>query len=346
MEQEKKKERYIRLLDLINNTYKDGDHPPFTPEEKREFGEILADNMTPWEVHCDINVVVDVWAEVVADYDNLNDINLTLEFIGKAGYVAVEGWIRSHGLPLPDREDMIEYLINDIDEEKYINEYHDDILNTLPDYCENSIHDNEIIYLFEIYVDSVDDEDKVICDAAKKLGCVKDECYHAIPHIYCSECDELCCDTRKAEGQMYSCGGGMMNSKKIKELRWHKKVLIDTMNKNGMDVDDIGVDLDNVIDDLDEMRQNETPVKVARSEGFSDGFIMGHMQGKTEGYNEAIEKVSNEDSIHRRIKIKERLMSGSLYYNVYVDEECIGYRFSYDEAIIMGETYITNEVNV
>jgi hypothetical protein len=225
MEQEKKKERYIKLLGLINNTYKDGDHPPFTPEEKREFGEILADNMTPWEVHCDINDVGDVWVEILADYNNLNSINLTLEFIGKAGYVSVEDWIRSHGLPLPDREDMMESLINDIDEEKYINECHDNILNTLPDYCENSIHDNEIIYLFEIYVDEINDGDRVICDAA-----------------------------------------------------------------------------------------------------------MG--------------KVLDKDSIYRRIKIKERTMNGSIYYNVYVDEECVGYRFSYDEAIIMGETYITNEVNV
>lgn len=137
-----------------------------------------------------------------------------------------------------------------------------------------------------------------------------------------------------------------MNSKKIKELRWHKKVLIDTINKSGIHVDDIGVDLDNMIDNLDEMRRNESPVNVARSEGFSNGFIMGHMQGKTEGWNVAMEKVSDKDSIYRRIKIKERTMNGSIYYNVYVDEESVGYRFSYDEAIIMGETYITNEVNV
>lgn len=199
MEQEKKKERYIKLLGLINNTYKDGDHPPFTPEEKREFGEILADNMTPWEVHCDINDVGDVWVEIVTDYNNLNDINLTLEFIGKAGYVDVEGWIRSHGLPLPDREDMMESLINDIDEEKYINECHDNILNTLPDYCENSIHDNEIIYLFEIYVDEINDGDRVICDAANRFKCVGDDCYHAVPHVINKACDELDCDKYKIE---------------------------------------------------------------------------------------------------------------------------------------------------
>lgn len=137
-----------------------------------------------------------------------------------------------------------------------------------------------------------------------------------------------------------------MNSKKIRELRWHKKVLMDTIRESGINVDDTDVSLDNIIDNLDEMRRNESPVNGARAEGFSDGFIMGHMQGKTEGWNAAMEKVSGEDSIYRRIKIKERTMNGSIYYNVYVDEECVGYRFSYDEAIIMGETYITNEVNV
>lgn len=132
-----------------------------------------------------------------------------------------------------------------------------------------------------------------------------------------------------------------MNSKKIKELRWHKKVLIDTIKENGINVDDIGVDLDNIIDNLDEMRRNESPVNGARAEGFSDGFIMGHMQGKTEGWNAAMDKVSDKDLIYSRIRIKEQTTNGSIYYNVYVDEKYVGYRFSYDKAIIMGTTYIS-----
>jgi len=135
-----------------------------------------------------------------------------------------------------------------------------------------------------------------------------------------------------------------MNSKKIKELRWHKKVLIGTIEETGIHIEDIGAILDSIINNLDEMRQEEDPVNVARNEGFSNGFVIGRTQGHSEGMSEAMDKVLNDDLISKRIKIVERTMCGSVYYNVYIDGSIVGYRFSYDEAITLGEDYIENEV--
>lgn len=125
-----------------------------------------------------------------------------------------------------------------------------------------------------------------------------------------------------------------MNSKKIKELRWHKKVLIDTINENGIHADDIGVALDNIIDNLDEIRRDKSPVNGARAEGFSDGFIMGHMQGKTEGWNAAMEDVSDKDSIDENDTHADEVVSeidvkgvscGTLsYYDGYVNGTYVG----------------------
>lgn len=198
MKQEKK-ERYMRLLDLINNTYRDGDHPPFTPEEKREFGEILADNMTPYEFHRDVCSVGNVCDDILNTYCNLDDYALSLEFINIDNYTTVDGWIKKNGLPLPDREYMIEYIIDNINIENYINGYYEDILDLLLDQCEFRLNDGEIIHLFEVYVEEPESDERVICDAANRFKCVGDDCYHAIPHNINKACDELDCDKYKIE---------------------------------------------------------------------------------------------------------------------------------------------------
>lgn len=195
---ETEQQRYERLSELINSTYADGDHPAFTPEQKRDFGEILSDSMTPAEFSDNIQSVGDIHYGIAEDYASLKDINLALLYVGVFDCESVDEWIRENGLPLPDTDGMIEHLIGDIDEEAYINEYYEDILDSLPEQCEFNLSDTEIVELFETFVEepnyNLRDGAVVICDASEKFGCVVDDCIHAVPHVYNAVCIDPVCD--------------------------------------------------------------------------------------------------------------------------------------------------------
>jgi len=198
MEQETKRQRYMRLLGLINNAYKDGDHPPFTSSEKRDFGRILADNMTPEEFDLNIQEIGDVWYDISETYNNLNDFDLTLEFVGDDDCENVDDWIKKNGLPLPDRDDMVDHILSTINRTDYINEYHGDVLDLLPGQCEFNLTDEELIHLFEVHVkEPEEDKKKVICDAAIRCGCTDADCFHATPHYYDDSCNQTNCDTHE-----------------------------------------------------------------------------------------------------------------------------------------------------
>lgn len=161
MEKEIAIKRYARLSTLIADVYgdDDDDHPPFTAAEKREFGLILADNMTPYEYSCDVQGIADIWDTMADMYGDYDDFDLTLEYIEKDNCDNVDDWIIENGLPLPGRDDMVEYLINSIDEKEYTNDNYDDVLDFLPDDCEFNLADDEIIHLFEVYVSNPEDSD-------------------------------------------------------------------------------------------------------------------------------------------------------------------------------------------
>lgn len=203
MTQETDSERYIRLTTLIEN--KDEveygssctDDSQFTSSERRDFGNILADNMTPWEFNCDVQGVGDIMYAIAEDYASLNSIDIALEFVATDDCRSVDGWIRENGLPLPDRDDMIDHLMSNIDEQAYINEYYDDVLDMLPDQCEFNLSDSEIIHLFDVYVDEPESEAQVVCEAANRLGCIGDNCYHAEPHDINESCRDPDCEKYK-----------------------------------------------------------------------------------------------------------------------------------------------------
>lgn len=203
MTQETESERYIRLAALISTKdeaeYGNSciDSSKFTSKERRDLGNILADNMTPWEFSCDVQGVGDIAYAIAEDYASLNSIDIAIEFVASYQCKTVDAWIEENGLPLPDRDGMIEYLMSDIDEEEYINKYYEDILDMLPDQCEFNLSDSEIIYLFEVYVNEPEIDGRVICDAANRFKCVGDDCYHAMPHVINKACNELDCDKYK-----------------------------------------------------------------------------------------------------------------------------------------------------
>lgn len=149
MTQETKHEKYTRLTALIKSTYDDHD---LTSDEKREIGDILADNMTPHEYNCDVQEIGDIWYQISEDYASLTDLDVALEYAMTDDCEDMDEWIRENGLPLPGRDEMIEHIVNNIDEEEYINEYYEDILDMLPEQCEFNLSDDEIVGLFEVYV--------------------------------------------------------------------------------------------------------------------------------------------------------------------------------------------------
>ena len=117
MMEETKARQYKRLLYLVNDTYRDGDHLPFTPEEKRDFGNMLAASMTPWEYSHNIQDIGDIAYSISEAYSSLTDIMLALDFVATYDCNSVDDWIRENGLPLPDTEGMIERLMGEIDDE-------------------------------------------------------------------------------------------------------------------------------------------------------------------------------------------------------------------------------------
>ena len=143
-------ETYIKLYDLCRNVV-DGDHE-FTDAEKREIGNILADIMTAYECYCDIFGTQDIWDMIADDYNEMEDLTLARVYIGMEGFSSIDTWIEANGLPFPNAGDMVERIVEEIDEEEYINDHYDDILDMLPDQCEFNLDDEEIVYLFNAYV--------------------------------------------------------------------------------------------------------------------------------------------------------------------------------------------------
>ena len=128
----------------------------------------------------------------------------------------------------------------------------------------------------------------------------------------------------------------MMNTKDIKDMRWHKKSLIDALIREGIEIRDISVVLDGVINDLDEKRGDEIFIAVAHAAGVLEGRVVGY----SDGWDAAMQQRDSDDHDQHnpRISIMEGTFGG---YNVYVDNEYVGYHSSRDIAEEMGSKYIT-----
>jgi hypothetical protein len=136
-----------------------------------------------------------------------------------------------------------------------------------------------------------------------------------------------------------------MNVKDIKTMRWHKQSMINVMKTEGIEVRDIDIILDNIIDNLDEKRRSEDPIKKARAEGYEAGCMDGRFGGYSDGWDDARAQYEDYDRHNPQIKIKEHMMDNTLYCDVYVDGEYIGYRWSESAAIKMGDEYIAGRRN-
>ena len=72
-----------------------------------------------------------------------------------------------------------------------------------------------------------------------------------------------------------------MNAKDIKAMRWHKRSLIDAIRKAGINIDNVESILDNIIDNLDTKRIEESEVNVARREGYDMGYTAANVRNHT-----------------------------------------------------------------
>jgi hypothetical protein len=118
-------ERYTRLVNMIE-TVRDEDRP-LTSWETRELSEMLVRYIPVYDYISDVRGFGTVWYGISEYYGNLTDLDIALEYITRGEY-------------------------RDIDEEEYVNEHYRNILDTLPYYCEYNLSDDEVIYLFEMYV--------------------------------------------------------------------------------------------------------------------------------------------------------------------------------------------------
>lgn len=154
-------ERYTRLVNMIE-TVRDEDRP-LTTWETRELSEMLVCYMPVYDYISDVRGFGTIWYGISEHYGNLTDLDITREYITRGKYRDiddwnVDDWIRENG-SLPCRADMMERLINDIDDEEYVNDRYRNILSTLPYHCEYNMDDDEIVHLFEVYVDEPEEDE-------------------------------------------------------------------------------------------------------------------------------------------------------------------------------------------
>ena len=148
-------EQYDRLCDLATQLEEEGIE--FTDDERREFGEVLMEYMTPYDYHENVEMVDDIYDNMFYGVDNLEILSMWLEALG---YNTIEDYVEESYLDIPSFEDMIEDIIQNFeDEENYINEHYEGILDFLPDQCVNTIQDLDIVYLFDEFVPNPEDED-------------------------------------------------------------------------------------------------------------------------------------------------------------------------------------------
>lgn len=144
---------YTRLIHVAGKVL-NADYE-LTDEEKKAFGVAVMENITPYEASMNMSGmgINDIWWTINEEYDEYSDTEICEQFVYHYDCDSLEEYIKDYDLPLPDRDDMIESIISDIDEEDYINERYEDILDFIPEQFEFNLSDEEIIELFVCFVD-------------------------------------------------------------------------------------------------------------------------------------------------------------------------------------------------
>ena len=141
---------YVKLFNIAERVI-DGDHE-LTDVEKREFGIIVAMNMTPYRWYCYMLSTQNVWGTIWQNYNEMKDIEVARAYVSADDCVTIDEWTEANGRPLPDKAGMMNHLLDITDDVEYIDNNYDDILDFLPDQCEYNLNDVEIADLFLDYV--------------------------------------------------------------------------------------------------------------------------------------------------------------------------------------------------
>jgi len=128
----------------------------FTDSVKLEFADALAESMTPYEYHEEI--------QEIDEFDCLHDdmyarkhVDILKLWLHMEGYDTVEEYVSYNDLPLPSVYDMVDTIVGITDEEEYINENCQYVLKRIPDICVNFLLDAEICDLFDNHVNPEDE---------------------------------------------------------------------------------------------------------------------------------------------------------------------------------------------
>lgn len=130
-----------------------------TPEEKRAFGEILADNMDAYDYNEEIKMIGDIDYDIDQCYEGVKGVDVLKQYVKANGYETTEEMVEYEGLPVPNRADMVKYLIDQIDRVEWIQETYEDVVDFIPAECEFNLTDYTIVDLFQRYVPDPDEED-------------------------------------------------------------------------------------------------------------------------------------------------------------------------------------------
>lgn len=148
---------YTRLIHVLGQ-----ENRILTDDEKNDIAEAILDNMTPYEIITELYPNTNIYEQIYLDFEDQEDIEIVREYVYAVnGYDTVDEYIETEGLPLPDRDDMEEYIAGEIDEEDYINETMEDIDDRAYHDIVYNLDDDEIVELFGKYVnDAIYEEEE------------------------------------------------------------------------------------------------------------------------------------------------------------------------------------------
>jgi len=138
--------KYDNLNELVRLF--DEEDIEFTDKEKREFGEALMECMTPFEFHEVVTTVGDIYDGM---FDNAENMEILTMWLDVLGFETINDYVEESDLDIPDFEAMRDVIMWELDEEEYINENYEDVLDMLPEQCEFNLSDEEICDLFEVF---------------------------------------------------------------------------------------------------------------------------------------------------------------------------------------------------
>jgi hypothetical protein len=141
---------YTRLIHVAKNVFDNG--RVLTAHEKEDFASAICDAIDPYDACHEMGNPDDQWDDIADEYQYMDEIDVIDEWLVRYGCKTLEEYILDNGMPIPSIDDMVEYILGDIDIEEYINEFYDDYIGVFFEQLLYNYTDEGIVTYFADHV--------------------------------------------------------------------------------------------------------------------------------------------------------------------------------------------------